>query len=343
MPTRLSFSVLLCSALLFLASPAFSAGGSAASGEGVSPRCEAAIDKAAGNYSQCLLKASAKFAKRGNEDRLLAQQAKCDDKFDAQVARAQDRYGEDQCTRYTSQIADRTATYAQGAATEASGKASPSFLFVQNGTGGTLSEDTLTLTGVSAKTTWFTDRPYRVAGQLPTAEFLSFWDEGENSFSEDAPTADFTCTIDEKVVNYVVELNSPSMAGGDLSYSVNAVSGQSLPQSEMTCEADSQLFVDSFDKSKCLNMSKVALEALCASSVLDVFGAIACICLAEASDALGSSHCPMHGDRGFFCTCAENSQCSSGNCDKKGGGYGGMAGEDCGPSGCKLGVCGANL
>ena len=90
MQVRSSFWVLLFSDLFLLASPAFSAGGSAPSGEGVSPRCEAAIDKAAGRYSQCLLKASAKFAKKGNEDRLFAQQMRCGDKFDAQVARAQD-------------------------------------------------------------------------------------------------------------------------------------------------------------------------------------------------------------------------------------------------------------
>ena len=48
MQARRSFLVLLFLALLLLASPAFSAGGSAPSGEEVSPRCEAAIDKAAG-------------------------------------------------------------------------------------------------------------------------------------------------------------------------------------------------------------------------------------------------------------------------------------------------------
>ena len=67
MQACLSFLVLLFSALLLLASPAFSAEGSAPSGEGVSPRCEAAIDKAAGRYSQCLLKASAKYAKKKNQ------------------------------------------------------------------------------------------------------------------------------------------------------------------------------------------------------------------------------------------------------------------------------------
>ena len=122
-------------------------------------------------------------------------------------------------------------------AAEAHGFPAPSFLFVQHGTGGTLSETTLTLTDVSSKTGWFTDRPYRLASQVPTAEFLSYWDEGENSFAEDPPNGDFTCTIDGDAVNYVVELTSPSMVGGDLSYSVNAVS-EPLPQSQITCESD---------------------------------------------------------------------------------------------------------
>ena len=91
MQARLSFLALLFSALLLLlASPAFSAGGSAPSLEGVSPRCEAAIDKAAGRYSQCLLKASARHAKRGTKARLLAQQTRCENKFDTQVARIED-------------------------------------------------------------------------------------------------------------------------------------------------------------------------------------------------------------------------------------------------------------
>ena len=104
MQARLSFLVLLFSALLLLASPAFSAGGSGPSGEGVSRLCEAAIDKAAGRYSQCLLKASARHAKRGTKARLLAQQTRCENKFDTQVARIEDRFGEDQCTPYVSEI-----------------------------------------------------------------------------------------------------------------------------------------------------------------------------------------------------------------------------------------------
>ena len=243
MQACLSFLVLLFSALLLLASPAFAAGGSASSGEGVSPRCEAAIDKAAGSYSQCLLKASTKFAKKGHEDRLLAQQSRCGNKFDTRVARAQDRFGEDQCTPYVSEIADRTVTYTQGVAIEASGASAPSLLFVQNGTGGTLAETTVTLTGASSQTGYFSDRPYREAGQMSTEQFIALWDEGE-TFANDPPNADFTCTVDGEVVNYVVELTAPSMMGADLSYAVTYVGDPFVLNGTITCEAATHLFID---------------------------------------------------------------------------------------------------
>ena len=246
MQARLSFLVLLFSALL-LASPAFSAGGSAPRDEGVSPGCEAAIDKAAGRYSQCLLKANARHAKRGTKARLLAQQTRCENKFDTQVARIEDRFGEDECTSYVSEIADRTVTYAQSVAIEASGKKSPSFLFVQDGTGGTLTKSTLTLTGVSSKTGYFSDRPYREAGQESTEEFITLWNEGE-TFAEDPPNADFTCQVETdsgtEVVNYVVELTSPRMTGADLSYAVRYVGDPFVLDGTVRCEADSHLFID---------------------------------------------------------------------------------------------------
>jgi hypothetical protein len=91
-----------------------------------------------------------------------------------------------------SAIACRTKNYASGTAAEAQGVPGASYLFVQNGTGGTLSKDTLTLMGVSAQTAWFTDRPYRKAGQVPTQEFISNWDDGDNPFVEDPPTADLS-------------------------------------------------------------------------------------------------------------------------------------------------------
>ena len=92
---------------------------------------------------------------------------------------------------------------------------------------------------------WFADRPYRLAGQVSTQEFLENWDEGDNSFSEDPPNADFTCMVDGEVVNFVVELSSPNMPGDDLSYTVKAVGDTVLPETPIACEAGSHLFVDS--------------------------------------------------------------------------------------------------
>ena len=75
----------------------------------------------------------------------------------------------------------------------------PELLFVQTSDGATLTDSTLTLRGISPNTGWFTVRPYREAGQIPTEEFLTLWDEGENSFADDPPNADFTCTVDGEV------------------------------------------------------------------------------------------------------------------------------------------------
>ncbi|MFL2936968.1 MAG: hypothetical protein ACJZ7Z_09585, partial [Myxococcota bacterium] len=62
-------------------------------------------------------------------------------------------------------------------------KAAASRLYVQDATGGTLTETTLVLSGVDESTPWLTDRPYREAGQITTAEFVAlFSEEGANSF-----------------------------------------------------------------------------------------------------------------------------------------------------------------
>ena len=252
MRARRSFLVLLFSALLLLASLAFSAGGSAPSGEEVSARCEAAIDKAAGRYSQCLLKASARHAKKGKKDRLSAQQTRCDNKFDTQVARIQDRFGEDECTSYVSEIADRTVTYVEGVSIEAGGEKAASRLYVQDAGGGTLTETTLVLSGVDESTPWLTDRPYREAGQITTAEFVVlFSEEGANSFAADPPNADFTCESGGEVVNQVVTLTHPVLdeTAGTLTYTVALVpngAGGDFP-TEITCDGDAHLFIDDED------------------------------------------------------------------------------------------------
>ena len=246
MQLRFSFLALLFSALLLLASPVFSAGGTTPSRDGVSPRCEAAIDKAAGRYSQCLLKASAKFAKKKNQDdRLFAQQMRCGDKFDNQVARAQDRYGEEQCTPYTNQIADRTATYAEATTTEARWDAGPLVSFCAKwhrrdafrndpDAYGCEPQDRLVYGSSLPGRRADADRRFRSG--------LGRW--RGLICRNDPPNAEFSCEVDNETVNYVVELMAPSLEGTDLTYEVESVGDQALPTA-LECDSASHLFIDS--------------------------------------------------------------------------------------------------
>ena len=123
----------------------------------------------------------------------------------------------------------------------------PEYLFVQTSDGATLTDSTLTLTGISPTTGWFTDRPYRAAGQIPTEKFLILWEAGDDSFADDPPNADLTCTVDGEVVNYFVEVRSPRLDGDDLIYEVRALDGSSAPIEPVACSDTAHLFIDSLE------------------------------------------------------------------------------------------------
>ena len=134
----------------------------------------------------------------------------------------------------------------------------PSLLFVQTSKGAVLTDSRLTLTGISPNTGWFTDRPARGAGQIPTELFLSLWDGGKHSFADDPPNADFTCSVDGKVVNYVVELQNPSLedprfppSGCNLdhcvlSYEITIIGSEAVEEgSKVECDGGmAHLFID---------------------------------------------------------------------------------------------------
>ena len=65
----------------------------------VASKCEAAMDRAAGRYSKCLLGADARNAKKENASKLAKRQARCDAHFERDTNRAIDRYGADACPR----------------------------------------------------------------------------------------------------------------------------------------------------------------------------------------------------------------------------------------------------
>ena len=119
----------------------------------------------------------------------------------------------------------------------------PEYLFVQTSDGATLTDSTLTLTGISPQTGWFSDRPYREAGQIPTEELILAWGEGEDSFADDPPNANFTCTVNGEVVNHVVELTRPELVGDELTYDVTLI-GNNEPLAGVRCDGPAHLFID---------------------------------------------------------------------------------------------------
>lgn len=120
--TQLLSSLPLMLALLFFA-------GSGAA-QDVSPRCEATIDWAAGNYSRCLLAAKSHNALRPDASRLERREQRCADRFDRATARALARAErrEETCTDFLEEIAARTVSYAEAVSIEAGGDAAASLL-----------------------------------------------------------------------------------------------------------------------------------------------------------------------------------------------------------------------
>jgi hypothetical protein len=79
---------------------------------------------------------------------------------------------------------------APGAALAAQGTGD---LYLQEASGGTLVNSKLVLRGVARRVSAFTDRPERLAGSIPTGEFVARW---SRSFGDDPPNA--ALQIDEE-------------------------------------------------------------------------------------------------------------------------------------------------
>ena len=105
--------------------------------------------------------------------------------------------------------------------------ATADFLFVQSARKMSFDKATskLTLRDVSPVTLFFTDRPERVAGNMKTTSFIPFWSEGTDSFLSDPPNADISILEGDKLSQVVVVLQSPTLSGNDLTYTVKLVAG----------------------------------------------------------------------------------------------------------------------
>lgn len=118
-------------------------------------------------------------------------------------------------------------------------------MFVQTAQGITSDGTTLTMSGVTPSTLYFSDRPQRVVGHMTTADFVELWAEGENSFQEDPPNAvlAFLEPGDDAPEDAVVVIREPRLEDGSLSYSIEALEGTVPAQAGPVT-----LFIDPFGR-----------------------------------------------------------------------------------------------
>ncbi|MCO5125556.1 MAG: hypothetical protein M9915_17690 [Rhizobacter sp.] len=114
------------------------------------------------------------------------------------------------------------------------------FLFVQNAASMSYANGKLTMKDVSPVTIFFSDRPERIAGNMPTQAWVPFWSDGKDSFAKDNPNANLSVLEKDKALeDIVVTLSNPVLNGRDLSYDVKLVQG-TMPASG----GPASLFID---------------------------------------------------------------------------------------------------
>ena len=114
-------------------------------------------------------------------------------------------------------------------------------LFVQNAKGAVIRDGRLTLIGVSPTTIFFSDRPKRIAGHMHTEDFVRDWQKGtgKESFHTDPPNGALSIFAEDEIVDVVMELKNPRLAGGALVYDIDV-----LEQDQPIPSGPVSLFID---------------------------------------------------------------------------------------------------
>lgn len=114
------------------------------------------------------------------------------------------------------------------------------YLFVQTARGGSIQKGELVMKGVASATLFFSDRPERIAGHVPTEVFVDHWGTGgEESFEAEPPNAALSVIVHGKPKDVVVVLKNPRLEDGDLVYTVELVEGEAFAEGEIC-----SLFID---------------------------------------------------------------------------------------------------
>jgi hypothetical protein len=119
----------------------------------------------------------------------------------------------------------------------------PRFLYVLSAESGSLKEGKLTLKKIPA-VIYFSDRPYRVAGQLSLNKFINGWSKGADSFETVPPNAVLSIYKEDTPINIVIELKDPVLKDGTLSFTTVRYDDQEVDSFNQV-----SLFVDPFPTS----------------------------------------------------------------------------------------------
>jgi len=140
-------------------------------------------------------------------------------------------------------MTDDTTDDAELASTYDADAADIEYMFAQTARELGVAGGRLTLHGAAASTLWFSDRPQRLTGHLPTSEFVANWDVGDDSFAADPPNGLLSIFEDDAVNDVVVVLRQPRLDGDDLSYSFEVTEGELAPSTGPT-----SLFIDTIGR-----------------------------------------------------------------------------------------------
>jgi len=91
-------------------------------------------------------------------------------------------------------------------------------------------------------TTFFSDRPERLTGQVRNDAFANLWNEGKNGFKDNPPNAALTVFNPEGKPNQViVVLTNPRLDGKNILFNARTLKGEIPAQG-----GESALFIDGY-------------------------------------------------------------------------------------------------
>ncbi len=116
-------------------------------------------------------------------------------------------------------------------------------LFVQTAQEASLAGGVLKLSDVGPSTLYFSDRPERIVGHIPTDVFVAEWGKGEDSFATDPPNAALSILSGPEAQEIVVVLKAPRLEKNDLVYDVEVLEGKKTASGSA-----SSLFIDTIGR-----------------------------------------------------------------------------------------------